>query len=213
NAGIPTLELHIQLLRGLLCQYNVAFAEVPPLPTGYKFIACLTHDVDHASIRAHRFDRTIAGFVYRAGVQSFFHFCSGRRSLADLLRNWAAVVSLPFIQLGLLPDIWRRFEKYAEIEKTLPSTFFVVPRAGDPGRLQDGSAAPKMRAVRYTLAKIASRLGRLLRSDREIALHGINAWLTSDEASGERVALQNGIGEAGLPPTVGVRMHWLYYDR
>ena len=212
-AGIPTLELHIGFLRGLLHQYNVEFAEVPPVPAGYKFIACLTHDVDHASIRAHKLDRTIAGFIYRAAIQSFFHFCSGRKSLADLLRNWTAVISLPLIQLGLLPDIWSRFEKYAEIEKTLPSTFFVVPRAGDSGRLREGGAAPKMRAVRYTLAKISSQLRRLLRTGHEVALHGINAWLTSTEAKEERVALQNGIGEANLPAIIGVRMHWLYYDR
>jgi hypothetical protein len=70
-----------------------------------------------------------------------------------------------------------------------------------------------MRAVRYTLAKISSQLRRLLRTGHEVALHGINAWLTSTEANEERVALQNGIGEADLPAIVGVRMHWLYYDR
>ena len=213
NAGIPALELHIELLRGLLRQNSVAFAEVPPVPAGYKFIACLTHDVDHASIREHKLDRTTAGFLYRAGVQSFLDFCRGRRSIRDLLRNWSAVIRLPFIQLGLLPDIWSRFEKYAEIEKTLPSTFFVVPRAGDSGRLREGRAAPKMRAVRYTLAKISSQLRHLLRTGHEIALHGINAWLTSAEAGEERIDLQNGIGEEGLPPIVGVRMHWLYYDQ
>ena len=213
NAGIPALELHVELLRGLLRRFNVAFNEVPPVPAGYKFIACLTHDVDHASIRAHKLDRTVAGFLYRATVQSFFHFCRGRRSLADLLQNWAAVMRLPFIQLGLLPDIWSRLEKYGELEKTLPSTFFVVPRAGDSGRLRDGSRAPKMRAVSYTLAQIASQLSRLFHSDHEIALHGIDAWLTSVEAGEESVALQNGIGEKNLPAIVGVRMHWLYYDQ
>lgn len=212
-AGIPTLELHIQLLRRLLRQYNVAFAEVPPVPAGYKFIACLTHDVDHASIRAHKLDRTIGGFIYRAAVQSFFQFWTGRKSFMDLLRNWAAVITLPLVQVGLLPDIWSRLENYNEIEKGLPSTFFVVAKANVAGWLRNGSSAPKMRAVRYTLAKISSQLQRLLRNDHEIALHGINAWLTSAEAGQERVDLQNGIGEEGLPPIVGVRMHWLYYDQ
>jgi peptidoglycan/xylan/chitin deacetylase (PgdA/CDA1 family) len=213
NAGIPTLELHIELLRALLGQYHVSFAEVPPVPTGYKFIACLTHDVDHASIRAHRFDLTIVGFAYRAALQSFFHFCSGRKSLADLLRNWLAVISLPFIQVGLLPDIWGGFNKYADIEEGLPSTFFVVSKGRDSGWLRDGEAAPKMRAVRYALRKISSQLLNLIKSDHEIALHGLNAWLTTNDAIGERAELHKAIENAGSVTISGVRMHWLYYDQ
>jgi peptidoglycan/xylan/chitin deacetylase (PgdA/CDA1 family) len=213
HAEIPALELHIQLLRGLFRQHNVAFAEVPPVPARYKFIACLTHDVDHASIRAHKFDRTIAGFIYRAGVQSFFQFCTGRKSVEDLLRNWFAAISLPLVQLGLLPDIWNRFENYADIEKALPSTFFVVPRAGDPGRLRDGGKAPKLRAVRYRFAKICGQFCRLLHSGHEIALHGINAWLTAKDGTEERAELQKAIKEASSTAIVGVRMHWLYYDQ
>jgi peptidoglycan/xylan/chitin deacetylase (PgdA/CDA1 family) len=212
-AEIPALELHIELLRGLLLQHNVPFAEVPPIPAGYKFIACLTHDVDHASIRAHKVDRTIVGFLYRAVVQSLFQFCSGRKSLGDLLRNWFAAISLPFVQVGLLPDIWSLFENYGEIEQGLPSTFFVVTKPGVAGRLRDGSAAPKMRAVRYTLAKISRQLRRLLQNGHEIALHGINAWLTENEANMERAELQKAINEANSTAVVGVRMHWLYYDQ
>jgi peptidoglycan/xylan/chitin deacetylase (PgdA/CDA1 family) len=213
NAGIPALELHIELLRALLHQDNIPFAEVPPVPAGYKFIACLTHDVDHASIRAHKFDRTLAGFVYRAAVQSFFHFCSGRKSFADLLRNWLAVTSLPFVQLGLLPDIWSGFGKYAEIEGDLPSTFFVIPKDGDPGRLRNGATAPRSRTVRYALPKISNRLLCLTKSGHEIGLHGINAWLTVNEARGERAELQKAINGPVSPGISGVRMHWLYYDQ
>ena len=211
-ADIPALELHIELLRGMLRQNNVPFTEVQPVPSGHSFIACLTHDVDHPSIRAHKFDRTIVGFLYRAVIQSFFQFCTGRKSVGDLLRNWFAAISLPLVQLGLLPDIWNRFENYADIEKALPSTFFVVPRAGDPGRLRDGGKAPKLRAVRYRFAKICGQLCRLLHSGHEIALHGINAWLTAKDGTEERVELQNGIEDAGSAAIVGVRMHWLLYD-
>ena len=212
-AEIPALELHVELLRGLLYEYKVSYSEVPPVPAGHKFIACLTHDVDHASIRAQKVDRTIAGFVYRATVQSFFQFCGGRRSFSDLLRNWAAVISLPFVQLGLLPDIWGGFEKYADIEEGMPSTFFVIPKAQDAGRLRDGSAAPKLRAVRYTLGQISGQLRRLAESGHEIGLHGIDAWLNEQEATGESAILQTAVNGAASACIDGVRMHWLYYDQ
>ena len=212
-AEIPALELHIELLRGLLCEHKISYTEVPPVPAGHKFIACLTHDVDHASIRAQKLDRTIAGFVYRAAVQSFFQFCGGRRSFSDLLQNWAAVISLPFVQLGLLPDIWGGFEKYADIEEGMPSTFFVIPKAQDAGRLRDGSAAPKLRAVRYTLGQISGQLRRLAESGHEIGLHGIDAWLNDEDATGESAILRNAVNGSASASIDGVRMHWLYYDQ
>ena len=66
NAGIPTLELHIAVLRDLIVENGVSLVEIPPVPAGYRFIACLTHDVDHPSLRLHRFDHTSVGFLYRA---------------------------------------------------------------------------------------------------------------------------------------------------
>src|SRR4029434_4694398 len=58
HAGIPTLERHIAFLRGLIVGAGIPLAEIPPIPGGYRFIACLTHDIDHPSIRLHRFDRS-----------------------------------------------------------------------------------------------------------------------------------------------------------
>src|SRR5215467_8070130 len=46
NANLPTLELHIAFLRDLITACGVSLAEIPPIPDGYRFIACLTHDVD-----------------------------------------------------------------------------------------------------------------------------------------------------------------------
>ena len=210
-AGIPSLELHIDLLRGILIEHNVPFIEVPPLPAGYPFVACLTHDVDHASMCAHSFDRTIAGFVYRATIQSLFHFFTGRKSFVELARNWLTVVCLPFIQLGLVRDPWAEFDKYGDLEAGLPSTFFVVPSQGKPGRLRDGSAAPAMRGVRYALKKVCTQIRRLVRRGNEIALHGVDAWLTAGDAKTEREEVRNSTDEQ-VSAVAGVRMHWLYYD-
>src|SRR5580693_2831235 len=66
NADMPALELHIALLRDIITGCGVPLVEIPPVPEGYRFIACLTHDVDHPSIRQHKWDHTMFGFLYRA---------------------------------------------------------------------------------------------------------------------------------------------------
>ena len=65
-AGVPTLDVHIAILRNLMIEAAVPFVEIPPVPYGFDYIACLTHDVDFTGIRNHKFDRTALGFLYRA---------------------------------------------------------------------------------------------------------------------------------------------------
>src|SRR5215831_8533125 len=47
NAGIPTLDLHIALLRKLILDCGSRLYEIPPVPAGYRLVVCLTHDIDH----------------------------------------------------------------------------------------------------------------------------------------------------------------------
>src|SRR5439155_14436236 len=56
HAGIPALERHIALLRSWIVGCGIPLVEIPPVPEGYRFMVCLTHDLDHPSIRFHRFD-------------------------------------------------------------------------------------------------------------------------------------------------------------
>ena len=70
NASTPTLDLHIALLRDLITRAGLPVAEIPPVPAGSAFIACLTHDIDHPALRNHFFDRTMFGFLYRATIGS-----------------------------------------------------------------------------------------------------------------------------------------------
>ena len=65
-AHYPTLDTHIGNLRKWILQAGIPMVEIPPAPKGHKFFACLTHDVDFAGIRNHKFDHTMAGFLYRA---------------------------------------------------------------------------------------------------------------------------------------------------
>ncbi len=118
NANMPALELHIALLRDLITGCGVPLVEIPPIPDGFRLIACLTHDVDHPLIRKHKWDHTMFGFLYRAVFGSLLDVIRGRMPVGDLVKNWMAVVKLPLVHLGLAKDFWRDFDHhYLKLEK------------------------------------------------------------------------------------------------
>ena len=207
HAGIPTLERHIALLRRWIVGCGIPLVEIPPVPEGHPFIACLTHDLDHPSLRFHRFDHTTLGFLYRAVIGSLIKVCQGRLPVTSLRRNVTAALTLPFVHLGWAEDFWFSFDRYLEIEKGLGSTFFVIPVKGDPGRTLDGPA-PRIRASSYGVSDIADRIRGLVAAGSEVGVHGIDAWIDSGRGSEEREAVSRIAGG----PTTGVRMHWLFFD-
>jgi hypothetical protein len=206
-AGIPTLELHIALLRDLILQCGVPVVEIPPTPPGYDFIVCLTHDVDHPGIRYHKFDHTMFGFLYRALVGSTINFCVRRMSLRKVWVNWVAAFTLPFVYLGIAKDFWSGFDRYLQIEKGLGSTFFVIPRKDYSG-LKTAAGASKFRATRYDVTDIEAHLQKLVAGGCELGLHGIDAWADSSKGREESRRVSRIAGTA----EVGVRMHWLFFD-
>lgn len=206
-AGIPTVDVHIGLLRDLIVESDIPLVEIPPIPQGYAFIACLTHDVDHPSIRHHRWDHTAWGFLYRALIGSVLDVLRGRKSIRHLMSNWAAAARLPFVYLGLARDFWLDFDRYLSIEQHVGSTFFVLPFKGDPGRTESGSA-PHLRAAGYGVTDIDDRIQAVMRDGGEIGLHGIDAWVDNTSAEGEKTQIEKVTGA----PIDGVRMHWLYFN-
>src|SRR5262245_35528009 len=116
NAGLPTLDLHIDLLRELIARYAGPLVEIPPVPDGSRFIACLTHDVDHPLVSRHTWDHTMFGFLYRALFGSVISALRGRASWRGVLPNWWAALTLPLVHLGLARDFWASFDRYAEID-------------------------------------------------------------------------------------------------
>jgi hypothetical protein len=205
NARIPTLDVHIAWLRELIGRSGVPLVEIPPVPDGHGLIACLTHDVDHPSIRRHRWDHTTLGFLARASVGSVLAVCRGRASVGDLLTNWGAAARLPLVHLGLARDFWSGLGRYGAIDPGGASTFFVIPHAGDPGQTSDGDAPPR-RAARYGARDIADELRGLAAGGCEIGVHGIDAWLDSGRGRAELAEVAGVTGAS----EVGVRMHWLY---
>ena len=207
RAGTPTLDLHIALMRRWIIKAGIPLWEIPPVPPGHQFLACLTHDVDFLGIRRHRLDRTLAGFLLRASLGSLHGLIRGRRSLRQLLRNWAALLSLPLVYLGVLPDFWLPFDRYIKTDGEFRSTFFVIPFRDRPGRGPDGRGDPR-RAVRYAAEETRPWLARLQSQDFELGVHGIDAWTNAASAKDEFREVAELTGAAEL----GIRMHWLYFD-
>lgn len=207
RASIPTLELHIALLRHLLIDSGVPFVEIPPRPHGFDFTCCLTHDIDFFGVRRHLFDRTMAGFVVRASVGTFVDFARGRRSAVDLVRNLKALCSLPFVFLGRARDFWSPFEDYAQVEDPSRSTFFMVPFRDRPGTGPAG-VVDAGRAVRYQVSDVADDARAAVERGSELGVHGIDAWR---DATAGRAEKQQLASITNRPPR-GVRMHWLYFS-
>jgi peptidoglycan/xylan/chitin deacetylase (PgdA/CDA1 family) len=208
NANMPALELHIAVLRDVITGCGISLVEIPPVPEGFQFVACLTHDVDHPSVRQHKLDHTIVGFLLRAVFGSLVDTFLGRMSIRDAVKNWVAAIKLPFVYMRIAKDFWRDFDdRYLELEKGLPSTFFVIPRKNYAGKRVDGRAAA-LRASGYEAKELADTICKLRAAGCEVGLHGIDAWVDTSSGREELEEIRRLTGDS----EIGVRMHWLYYN-
>ena len=204
-AHVPSIEIHITILRDILIEHQIPFEEVPPVPAGYNFVVCLTHDVDHFAITNHKCDHTLFGFLYRASIGSVLELFQGRKSLQQVARNLLAILSLPLVYLRILPDFWNNLERYLDLDPA--STFFIIPKRGEAGMTATG-ARLRRRAVRYDLSQLQPRVAGILARRGEIGVHGIDAWRDTTEARKEREQIEKLIHNS----EIGIRMHWLFFD-
>ena len=207
NAETPALEQHIAVLRDVITRSGIPLVEIPPVPDGYNFMVCLTHDIDHPAVRSHCCDHTMFGFLYRATLGTLADVCRGKKPARDLWVNWRAALALPFVYVGLAEDFWHGFDRYLELESGLGATYFVIPRKGYPGRASVGTG-PAMRASRYDVNEVKPQLKKVLSSGCEVGLHGIDAWLDSASGREERERVAQALDATGE----GVRMHWLFFE-
>lgn len=209
NALIPALELHIAILRKLILYAGITFVEIPPVPVGYNFIVSLTHDIDFIRIRDHKFDHTMLGFLYRAAIGTLIDVLRRKRSIKELYQNWKAVVTLPFVYLGLVTDYWFKFDRYMELENDVnaKSTFFMIPFKNRAGQKVTGKYAYR-RAAKYDVTDIRGMVKKLVNNRFEVGVHGIDAWHDTAAAREEkgRIAAISEINR------LGIRMHWLCFD-
>lgn len=207
NARTPTLEYHISMLRQWILGAGIPLAEIPPSPHGYDFITCLTHDIDFMGLRDHVFDHSMFGFIYRSLIPRYLRGLDRKTAAARYRKNLRALLSLPFVQAGLLPDFWYPLGKYPEVEKERKSTFFFIPFKNRPGDAPSGNPV-KFRAARYDVREHADPIRGLKRQGREIGLHGIDAWKDARKGKEEFGVIRRITGE----DRIGVRMHWLYFS-
>jgi hypothetical protein len=210
NALIPSLDLHISILRSLILNAGIPLLEIPPVPAGHNFIACLTHDIDFIRIRDHKFDHTMWGFLYRATIGSLFDFIKSKRNLKELYQNWKAVFMLPLVYLGLCRDFWFKFDRYMELEKNVAarSTFFLIPFKNKIGKYISGKGS-NFRAAKYDIMDIQDTVKELVNEGFEVGVHGIDAWHNTSNAQEEKARISNISGKSD----VGIRMHWLCFNR
>jgi peptidoglycan/xylan/chitin deacetylase (PgdA/CDA1 family) len=147
------------------------------------------------------------GFLYRATFGSPLDFFKGKKTLEQVGVNWMAAASLPFVHLGIIKDFWYQFDRYAEIEKGLPSTFFLIPKKGESGQ-DAGGQRPAKRAASYDVAELAETLKKLEATGHEIGVHGIEAWRDAVKGREELDCISRLTGAT----EIGVRMHWLFFD-
>lgn len=207
HAHIPTIELHIAILRNMILDTGIPIVEIPPIPVGYNFITCLTHDVDFVRIRDHKFDHTMFGFLYRATLGTLFDCLKGKRPWKNLFVNFKAVIILPFVHAGLARDFWMQFDRYMEIEKEIPSTYFFIPFKNRTGS-DPQHRTSKRRATKYDITDVKSDVTKLRNHGDEIGLHGIDAWHDQELAYEEL----HRISQIANQSQIGVRMHWLCFN-
>jgi len=207
NAQIPALEIHIAMLRDWILASGNGLLEIPPLPGGCRFAVCLTHDIDFIGIRNHKFDHTMWGFLYRATIGTLRDLARGRKSVAHVLKNWRAALSLPLVYLGWAKDFWLPFGWYLQVERNLSATYFLIPfkhRAGD--RLSVPHAS--RRAAAYDVGDLPEWVATLRQSGCELGVHGIDAWHNVERARAELRRVADLTGEK----KIGIRMHWLLQE-
>lgn len=207
NASIPTLDVHITMLRTWILNEAIPLIEIPPIPAGYNFIVCLTHDIDFIGIRHHKFDRTMFGFLYRSLVGAVKNFRRGRIDIHRLAKNWCAAASLPFVYLGWAEDFWEPFAWYLKAEENLPTTYFLIPFSRRAGQYVPGKH-PSQRATAYDITDLQDRVAMLKRLGCEVGVHGLDAWHSVEKGAIELDRVSKVTGQS----STGVRMHWLLQD-
>jgi hypothetical protein len=206
-ARIPTLDLHIAILRNWILNEGLPVLEIAPSPAGHPFAVCLTHDIDFVGIRNHKLDHTMWGFLLRSTFGAALRYIRRRISIGRLLDSWRAAASLPFVYLGWTKDFWAPFQWYLQVEKGLPATYFLIPFKGREGERVPGRHAYR-RAAAYEVTDLKDWMSVLKRYGCELGVHGIDSWHNVEKGRSEAAKISELV--SGRP--AGIRIHWLLQD-
>ncbi len=109
--------------------------------------------------------------------------------------------------LKLVRDFWEPFDWYLRVEKNLPATYFIIPFKRRAGEGVAGRHAAR-RASAYDIGDLEDRTATLITARCEVAVHGIDAWHSTEKGREERTRVADATGA----PADGIRMHWLLRD-
>jgi peptidoglycan/xylan/chitin deacetylase (PgdA/CDA1 family) len=209
NRHIPTVELHLWILRNILKKCTL-LVEILPTPWSYNYMVALTHDVDYTSIREYGIGKSLLGFFYRSILLSFLEFILKKKSFTKLIKSWEFGFLYPFVKIGILEDRWTQFSNYMELEDKygVKSSFYFIPFKGKPGITKEGKIDIKSRSAKYELSTKKEVLDKLVKAGWEIGLHGIDAWRDVKSAIDEKEKFNSIITQE----KVGIRIHWLYFE-
>ena len=136
HAHIPTLELHIAMLRDWILDAGIPLVEIPPIPAGHRFCVCLTHDIDFVGIRQPPARSHDVGVPVPVDGRRRRHAGSGGRIsvgrlLQDVARGRCRCRSCTWAGRGISGS---RSTGTCESRRTLPATYFLIPFKGRAGR-------------------------------------------------------------------------------
>lgn len=206
-ALIPSVDIHLSLLRNWIINNGIGLLEIPPKPLGYDFITCLTHDIDFFFMRSHKIDHTILGLLYRTSIGALLDWVQGRSTSGQLLRRWKFLFEFPLILAGSREDPWVPSRDYPQIEKGLPATYFFIPFRNCSGYVIGGNQNYR-RACKYEVDDLRDNVRNLVELNQEIGVHGLDAWKDIEKARQEKSKIVRLAQKSDL----GIRMHWLFFD-
>ncbi len=177
----PTHDIHIAILKNWIITRGIPLIEIPPVPFGYDFITCLTHDIDFYYLRNHRADHTLLGLLYRTSIGAMVDWVQGRSTTGQLLRRWKFLLEIPLIYTGVKKDPWIPIRDYPRIEKDLPATYFFIPFKGLSGTAKVGTKVSRRRCP-YEVGDLIEGLRQLIATNNEVGVHGLDAWNNLEKA-------------------------------
>ena len=175
---------------------GLPFIKIHYLPHGYDWAICLSHDVDHLSMREHSRDLTVPKFLGTC----FVGVMKKRKGLLDFLELFVKVSCSVFLRAENMPDPWDNINELIQAEKKfgVHSTFFFSATDG----------APKSLGIVYTLKSARSFVQAISKNDFEFSTHGHNF----DNYQGMSAEFNkiSTINNSFRP--LGIRMHYLRFN-
>ena len=211
NAGIPTLEIHISMLRDWILAARKSqlreFETRAGLDSPASIIRSATATNAELLLLKGKLG-TIAPGAYADLLIVDGDPLADVHVMTDPQKNLKVIILLHAVYLRICKDFWfEDFERFLRLERDLKATFFFIPFKNRPGDKVQRRHAER-RAAAYDVNEERALLQNLMHMGHEVAVHGIDAWHSVEKGHQEHRRLAEATQRANL----GVRIHWLCFD-